>query len=120
MANELVDILQAASREFQQFVEKASKTASNAAAIPVAVANLKRLDFCLKHVSKCLAAAPRPLEKDSIAARQVLTYRENLRVLKASVETLQSNLLAEKTRLENAQGNMKAVRAWAESVRETS
>ncbi len=119
MNDEMMNALEAASREFQDFVGQVSRAAANPAALPGVVSGLGRIGFRLKHVSKCLAAAPQPFEKGS-TDDAVLTYCENLQALKASVEILRSKLLAERARLEKVRGNLKVARAWATSVRETS
>ena len=120
MSDDLLETLQSANREFQEFIEQVSEGGARAVETRGAMRRLVKVDLRLKHVSKCLASASKPYLKSPEAAYEVLKYRENLKTLKGLMESLQFSLLAEKTRLDNVRANMQAARAWAESVRELS
>ena len=67
-----------------------------------------------------LAAETKAFAQTPDAAYEALKYRENLKSLRSTMETLQFSLLAEKARLENVRANLQAARAWAKSLREIS
>jgi hypothetical protein len=117
MSTELLDSIRAANREFQDFIVLVSSSAGNGNEIKKAIGRLSKVHFRLKHISKCLASPLKlPLESPD-AGDDVQRYRENLKVLKGIIESLQEFLFAEKSRLDNARSNMQAARSWAESVR---
>jgi hypothetical protein len=120
MNDELLGIIQIANREFQEFINQASQNGAKVTETRGAMRGLGNVDLRLKHVSKCLAADAQSIAEAPEAAHEVLQYRENLKVMKGIMETLQTSLLAEKSRLDNVRANMRSAGAWAASVRETS
>ena len=120
MNNELLDTIQSANREFQEFIDQASQNGANVMDTRGAMRGLGNVDLRLKHVSKCLAADSRSFAEEPEAAHEVLQYRENLKVMKRIMETLQTSLLAEKSRLDSVRANTQAACAWATSMREIS
>jgi hypothetical protein len=120
MNDELLGIIQIANREFQEFINQASQNGAKVTETRGAMRGLGNVDLRLKHVSKCLAADAQSIAEAPEAAHEVLQYRENLKVMKGILETLQTSLLAEKSRLDNVRANMRSAGAWAASVRETS
>jgi hypothetical protein len=120
MSDDLLETLQSANREFQEFIEQVSQSDARVVETRGAMRRLVKIDLRLKHVSKCLASVPQSFLKSPEAAYEVMKYRANLKTLKGLMENLQFSLLAEKARLDNVRANMQAARAWAESVRELS
>jgi hypothetical protein len=120
MNNELLDVIKIANREFQEFIDQASQEGTKVVESRGAFRRLEKVDVRLQQVSQYLGAlsgdsAPTPEE-----AYEFLKYRESLRTLRSTMETLQFSLLAERSRLENVRANMQAACAWATSVREIS
>jgi hypothetical protein len=120
MNNGLLDVIRIANREFQEFVNQVSENGAKVVETCGAAHRLEKVDLRLQQVSKFLAAGSRPSADAPEVAFEVLKYRENLKALRATVETLQSLLLAEKARMENVRANMQAACAWATSLREIS
>jgi hypothetical protein len=120
MNSELLDAIRSANREFQEFIDQVAEDGEKEVASRKALRHLGRVNLRLKQISKYLAAGPRSSAKDPDAAYEILKYRENLKTLQRTMETLQFSLLAEKARLENVRANMQAARAWATSLREIS
>jgi hypothetical protein len=120
MSDDLLETLQSANREFQEFIEQVSEGGARVVETRGAMRRLVKVDLRLKHVSKCLASVSKSFLQSPEAAYEVLKYRENLKTLKGLMEGLQFSLLAEKARLDNVRANMQAACAWAESVRELS
>ena len=120
MTEELLDTIRTANREFQEFIDQVSQNGAKVVETRGATRRLGKVDLRLKHVSKCLAAVSQSSAEAPEVAHQVLKYRENLKVMKGIMETLQFSLLAEKARLDNVRANMQAACAWAASMREIS
>jgi hypothetical protein len=120
MDNGLLDIIRTANREFQEFINQVSENGAKVVETRGAVRRLQKVDLRLQEVSKFLAAGSRPSADSPEVALEVLKYRENLKALRTTVETLQFSLVAEKARLENVRANMQAACAWATSLREIS
>ena len=120
MADELLDVIRTANREFQEFVAQASESGAKAGRIREAAHRLEKVDLRLKQVAACLAAGSRSAAQGSEAAYELVKYRENLKTLRTVMETWRFSLLAEKAHLENVRINMQAACAWAASLREIS
>jgi hypothetical protein len=120
MNNRLLDVIRMANREFQEFINQVSQNGAKVVESRGAGHRLEKVDLRLQEVSKFLAAGSRPSADAPEVEFEVLKYRENLKALRTTVETLQFSLLAEKARLENVRANMQAARAWAASLREIS
>ena len=120
MNNGLLDVIRMATREFQEFINQVSENGAKVVAARGAGHRLEKVDLRLQQVSKFLAVGSRPSADAPEVALEVLKYRDNLKALRTTVETLQFSLLAEKTRLENVRANMQAACAWASSLREIS
>jgi hypothetical protein len=120
MNNEMLDIIRIANREFQEFIDQVAQNGAKVVESRGAVRRLEKVDLRLKQVSKFLAAGSQSFAQAPEAAYEVLKYRENLKNLRAVMETLQFSLLAEKARLENVRANLQAACAWATSLREIS
>ena len=120
MDDQLLGIVRIANREFQDFVDLASKNNAKVVAARGAIRRLEKVNHRLQQITQLLAAQPRSLEPTPDEAYQLLKYRENLKALHGVMETLQFTLLAEKARLENVRANMQAACAWAASLQEIS
>ena len=120
MNNGLLDVIRLANREFQEFVNQVSENGAKVVVSRKAAHRLEKVDLRLQQVSKLLAAGSRPAADAPDVALEVREYRENLKALRTTVETLQFSLQAEKARLENVRTNMQAACAWAASLRGTS
>ena len=120
MDSELLNLIRAANREFQEFIDKASRDGAKSVASRGASRRLDKLDARLKQVSEHLDSAPGSTAHEPEAAYQFMKYRENLKNLRTVLDTLQFSLLAEKARLESLRANMQSACAWAASVREIS
>jgi hypothetical protein len=118
MNNELLDTIRTANGEFEEFIDQVSQNGAKVVETRGAMRRLGKVDLRLRHVSKCLAAVSQSSAEAPEDAHQVLKYRENLKVMKVIMETLQTSLLAEKARLDNVRANTRAACAWAASVRE--
>ena len=120
MNDELLDIIRIANREFQEFIDQVAQNGAKVVESRGAVRRLEKVDLRLKQVSKYLAAGSRPSAQAPEASYETLKYRETLKTLRSTMETLQFSLLAEKARLENVRANLQAACAWATSLREIS
>ncbi len=120
MDNGLLDVIRNANREFREFINLVSENGARVVESRGAAYRLEKVDLRLQQVSKFLAAGSRPSADAPEVEFEVLKYRENMKALRNTVETLQFSLVAEKARLENVRANMQAARAWAASVREIS
>ena len=120
MNNGLLDVIRIANREFREFINQVAENGAKVVESRGAAHRLERVDLRLQQVSKFLAAGSRPSADAPEVALEILKYRENLKALRTTVETLQFSLLAEKARLENVRANMQAACAWAASLREIS
>jgi len=120
MNSELMDVIQIANREFQEFIDQVAANGAKVVETRGAMRRLAKVDLQLQSVAKCLAASPKSSVEAPEAAYEVLKYRENLKTLRNVIETLQFSLLAEKGKLENLKANMRAARAWAAAVRDIS
>jgi hypothetical protein len=120
VTRELLDTIRTANCEFQEFVDQVSQNGAKVVETRGSLRGLGKVDLRLKYVSKCLATVSQSSAEVPEDAHQVLKYRENLKVMKVVVETLQASLLAEKARLDNVRANTRAACAWAASVREIS
>lgn len=120
MNGELLGVIRTANREFQEFIDQVSQNGAEVMETQGAMRGLGKVDLRLKHVSKCLATVSQRTAEAPDAALEVLRYRENLKVMKGIMETLQTSLLAEKSRLDNVRANTQAACSWAASMREIS
>ena len=120
MNKDLLDVIRIANREFKEFIDQVPQNGAKVVESRGVALRLEKVDLRLQQVSKLLAAGSRPSAHSPEVAFEVLKYRDNLKALRTTVETLQCSLLAEKARLENVRANMQAARAWAASVREIS
>ena len=120
MRSELVDVIQIANREFQDFIDQVSESGAKVVEDRGAMRSLAKVNLRLQSVAKCLAASSKSSVKAPDAAHEILKYRENLKTLRNVIEKLQLSLLAEKGKIENLRANMRAARAWAAAVREIS
>jgi hypothetical protein len=120
MDNDFVEIIRAANREFQQFIDQVTESGAQVVESAGASRRLEKVDARLKQVSEHLASAVKESAQNPEAAYDLLKYRENLRTLRSVMETLNFSLLAQKARLENVRANMQSACAWATSLREIS
>ena len=120
MKSELLDVVQVANREFQEFIGQFAQIGEKVVESRGAYRRLAKVNLRLKQIARYLAADFKPFAHSPEAAYELLKYRENLKTLRSLMETLQFSLLAEKARLENVRANLEAACAWATSLREIS
>ena len=120
MNSKLLEVIQLANREFQEFIEQFAQTGEKVVESRGAFRRLAKVDLRLQQVARLLGAGFKSAAESPEVAHELLKYRENLRTLRSVMETLQFSLLAEKARLENVRANLQAACAWAMSLREIS
>jgi len=119
MTGELVENIRTANREFREFIDQAAQRSAKGVESRWVVRRLQGITLRLAQISEYLAAS-RPIMPAADAADDVRKYTENLKALRAVLETLQFSLLAEKARLETARANLRAACAWAMSLHNIS
>ena len=120
MPDDLLKTVRIANREFEAFMEEVTREGANAMATRPAARRLERVNLRLKQVATHLAEGPGHPKPPLGTEYELFEYRDNLRRLRGTLQTLQFSLLAEKTRLENVRANLQSARAWAASLRDIS
>ena len=120
MNTRLLEVVRIANREIQKLIDEISQNGAKIVQRRGALRRLGRLSLRLKQIDHYLAEGPRPSAKQAESEHEILKYKENLKALKAALETLQSSLLARKSHLENVRANLEAANSWVASLRQTS
>jgi DNA repair exonuclease SbcCD ATPase subunit len=120
MKTGLLGVTRIANLEMQELMDEVSQKGLKILESRGALGRLKRLVLRLRQVDRHLAEGRGSGAKLAEAESEVLRYEENLKALKAALETLQRSLLAQKSHLENIRANLGAASSWAASLRQTS
>jgi len=116
----LLQATRIANRGIQELIDDVSQNGAPVLESPGAVGRLRRLALRFKQVDRLLAEGSGESTKLAESEHEISKYRENLKALKAILETAQLSLLARKSHLENVRASLEAANSWAASLRQTS